>query len=72
MSSGQPLYLCERILHPLSVKTPYSLEEGVFVAEVAMLGAAACDHHGIRNPVAGTPDEIAANRRNPLQRAARC
>src|SRR5271165_6060938 len=70
MPTGQPLYLGERILHSLGVEAPASLKEGVLIAEVAMLGAAARHHDRVRHQVTRTPDQIAANRRNTLQRAA--
>src|ERR1700688_2423324 len=70
VTSRQSLYLCQRILHPLGVEPAASLKESVLVAEVAMLGAAACDHYGIRYQVTGTLDEVAPDCRNTLQSAA--
>src|SRR5260370_24706163 len=70
MTSGQPLDLGQRILHPLRVESPASLKEGILVAEVTMLRTPAGYDDGIRHQIVGTPDEVAANWRNTLQCAA--
>jgi hypothetical protein len=70
MAPRQPLYLCQRILNSLGIETPSTLKEGILIAKVAMLGAPSRHHDRVRHQVRRAPDEIAANRRNPLQRAA--
>ena len=70
MSSGQPLDLGQRIVYPLRVEAAPALKERVFIAEVAVLRTAARHHNGIRHQVIATPNQVAPNGWNPLQRAA--
>ena len=72
MTAGQPFDLSESFVDTLRVKAAAALEEGILVAEVAMLGTTAGDNDGVGNEVGGAADEIAANRWNALKRAARC
>ena len=72
MASGQPLDLGQRIVDPLGVEAAAALKEGVFVAEVAVLRTSARHDDGVGHEIVAALDEIAADRRHALQRAACC
>ena len=70
MAAGQAFDFGERVVDALRVEAAAALEERILVAEVAVLRTAARDDDGVGNEVGGAADEIAANRRNALERAA--
>ena len=72
MASRQARDFGERIVHALCVERSTALEEGVLVAEVAMLRTPARHHDGVRHQIAATLDQIAAHRRQAVQRPPRC
>ncbi len=71
MSSGQPVDLSQRVVHPLRVERPAALEERVLVAEVAVLRTAARDDDRVGDEVVAPPDQVAADGRHAIERAAR-
>ncbi len=71
MAPGQARDFGQRVVHAPRVERSTALEEGVLVAEVAVLGAPARHHDGVRHQVAATLDEIAAHRRQAVQRPPR-
>src|SRR5258706_2267398 len=71
MTPRQPRDLRERVIDPLRVESAAAFEERVFVAEVAMLRAAARDHDRVRHEVPSALDQIAAYRRQAIERAVR-
>src|SRR6476620_9987973 len=70
MTSGQALNFCQRIIDLLCVEAPATLEECVLVAKVAVLWTASRDHNRVRYKVVGAVNQVAADRRNALQRAS--
>ena len=70
MPARQPIDLGERVVHALGVEGSAALEERVLVAEVAVLRAAARDDDRVRDEVRAAADQIAADRRHALERAA--
>ena len=71
MASGQARDLGERVVHALRVEPSTAGEEGVLVAEVAMLRAPAGHDNGVRHQVAAARDQVAPHRRQAIQRASR-
>ena len=67
VASGQPRDFGERVVHPLRVERAPAGEEGILVAEIAVLRAPARDHDGIGNQIAPTVDQIAAHRGQAVQ-----
>jgi hypothetical protein len=70
MPSGEPIDFGQRGIDALCVERSAALEEGVFVAEVTVLGAAARDDDRVGDQVAAPGDQIAANRRQLIERAS--
>ena len=71
MPAGQPGDLGQCIVHALGVEAAPALEKGILVAEVTVLGTPAGDHNRIGHEISRPLDEIAPDRRQPLERAAR-
>src|SRR5258705_12402448 len=71
MPAGKPGDFRKRVVDPLGIEGPATLEEGVLVAKIAVLRAAAGDDDGIWNQVVPARDQIAADRRHALEGAAR-
>src|SRR5205085_6721692 len=69
VAAGQPIDLGEGGVDPLGVEASSAGEEGVLVAEVAMLWAAAGDDDRIGNEVELAADEVAADGRYALKRS---
>src|SRR4029453_7249108 len=68
MAARQPLDLRERLVHALHVEGAAALEEGLLVAEVADVRAAARDHDRVGYEVEPSLDEIAAEGRHAAER----
>ncbi len=71
MSPRQTGNLGQRIVHELRVERSSSREERVFVAEGAMVGAAARDDNRVRHQVPVSLNEIPTDRRQSSQRTYR-
>ena len=71
MAARQALDFGQRIVDALRVEPAAAFKEGILVAEVAMLRAAARHHDRVWHEIVGAADEIAAQRRNALECAAR-
>lgn len=71
MPPGQARDFRERVINTLRVERAAAGEEGILVAEVAVLRAPARDHDGVRHQIAATVDQIAAHRRQTVQRPPR-
>jgi hypothetical protein len=71
VTSRKPFDFRQGVVYPLRVKSAATLKEGVFVAEVAVLGTSARYYDGVRHQVIGAPNEIAADGRNPFESPAR-
>jgi hypothetical protein len=71
VASRQPIDLRQRVVHPLGIERPASVEERVLVAEVAVLRTSARDDDGVRDEVPAANDQVAPDGRDPIQRAAR-
>lgn len=69
VAAGQPLDLCQRLVDALRVEGTAAGEEGILVAEVAMLRAGARDDDRIGYEVAAPLDQVAADRRQAVDRA---
>lgn len=70
MSARQPLDLGQCLVDPLGVETAPAAEKGILVAEVAMLRTTARDDDRIGHEIALALDQVAADRRQALDRAA--
>ena len=68
--AGQSIDLGERIVYALRVERASALEEGVLVAEVAMLRTSARDDDRVRDEIGAATDQVAPDRRQPFQRPA--
>ena len=71
MAARQPIDLGERVVDALRVEGLAALEERVLVAEVAVLRAAARDDDRVGHEIRAAADQVAADRRHPIERAAR-
>ncbi len=67
VSPGEAVNLGERSVHLLEVERPAPFEEGILVAEVAVVGTAAGHGDGVGDQVQLSPDQIAANLGETLQ-----
>src|SRR5689334_8822874 len=71
MLPGEALDLRQRVIDALRIERPPALEERILVTEVAVLRAAARDDERVGNQIAPPLDEIAPDRREAIERAAR-
>jgi hypothetical protein len=69
VAAGQPVDFRERVINELRVELFPALEEGDLVAEVADVRAAARYHDRVRDQVQVPLDQVAADWRQPGQRA---
>src|SRR5215469_10512017 len=69
MPSGEAGDFGQRVVHALDIEGRPPAEEGVLVAEVAVLRTPAGDDDRIRDEVLAARDEIAANLRHARQRS---
>ena len=65
----KPLDLGEGVVHELGVEVLPAGEEGILVAEIAVMGAAARDHSRVGHEVEVALDELTADRGNPHEGA---
>src|SRR5215475_12419862 len=71
MPARQSIDFGECIVDTLRVERPSTLEEGVLVAEVAVLRTPACNHDRVRDEIHATMDQIPPDRWQPVQGPAR-
>jgi hypothetical protein len=71
VTSRQPIDLRERVIHALGVERATAFEERILVTEVAVLRTSTRDDDRIRDEVAAPLDQVAPDRRDSIQRAAR-
>ena len=71
VAAGQPIDLGQRVVNALGVEGTAAGEERVLVAEVAVLRTTAGHDDRVGHQIVAARDQIAANRRNAVERTSR-